>query len=242
MLTKDEILEEIRRTATLNGGAPLGKQKFFAATGIKDSDWLARYWTKWSDAIKDAGYQPNQMNLAYAEEHLLEQYGSLVRQLGRIPTSPEVKMQARNDENFPSHNTFSRFGNKSALLSKLFDFCRSNDNYSDLLPILAPVAGSLDAQESEDSASNAPTENGYVYLMLFGAEYKIGSSNSVERRFREIKTQMPYEGKIIHSIATGDPDGIEAYWHNFFKDKRLNGEWFKLSLSDVRYFKKRKLM
>lgn len=86
------------------------------------------------------------------------------------------------------------------------------------------------------------TEIGYVYLIHFGAEYKIGSSSSVERRFREIKTQMPYEGKIIHSIATGDPEGIEAYWHEYFKDRRLKVEWFKLSPSDVRYFKKRKLM
>ena len=79
-------------------------------------------------------------------------------------------------------------------------------------------------------------------MIQFGQEYKIGSSNNLERRFRELKTQMPYEGKIIHSISTGDPAGIEAYWHNFFKEHRLRGEWFKLSKKDIEYFKKRKIM
>ena len=83
---------------------------------------------------------------------------------------------------------------------------------------------------------------GYVYLIQFGEEYKIGTSNNVERRFRELKTQMPYEGKIVHTIVTGDPEGIEAYWHQYYAEKRLKGEWFKLSKSDVQYFKKRKLM
>jgi hypothetical protein len=34
-MTKDEVLREIRRTAHENGGVPLGKTAFFAATGIR---------------------------------------------------------------------------------------------------------------------------------------------------------------------------------------------------------------
>jgi len=147
-------------------------------------------------------------------------------------------MEARSDVDFPSHNTFSRFGSKQQLLDKLLAFCRINENYSDLVFVL----GKLPRKEH---SPDIPTkiEHGHVYLLHFGGEeYKIGCSNNVERRFREIKTQMPYEGKIIHAIETGDPEGIEAYWHQYFKDKRLKGEWFKLSASDVKYFKKRKLM
>lgn len=150
-------------------------------------------------------------------------------------------MKARHDVDFPSHNTFSRLGSKQLLLSKLLAFCRENESYSDLVSI-------LDKQSRiEHSPENqvVPTriELGHVYLLHFGGdEYKIGCTNNVERRFREIKTQMPYDGKIIHVIETGDPEGIEAYWHQYFKDKRLKGEWFKLSDSDVKYFKKRKLM
>jgi len=240
MLTPEKVIAEIRRTTAENGGKPLGKQNFFLASGIKESDWSGRFWIKWSDALQAAGYAPNKMQDAFSDRHLFEKYAMLVRELGHIPTSPEVRMKARNAADFPSHNTFSRLGSKQQFLNKFLTFCSDDENYSDLRELLKSIPGAELEPETVGAASKS--ENGYVYLLLFGAEYKIGSSNSVERRFREIKTQMPYEGKIVHSIATGDPAGIEAYWHNYFKDKRLKGEWFKLNPNDLRYFKKRKLM
>ena len=239
-MNKEKIIAEIRRTTEENGGSPIGKQKFFLETGIKESDWSGKFWVKWNEAIQEAGYSPNKMQDSFSDESLLDKYSVFVRELGHISTSPEVRMKARSDVGFPSHNTFSRFGTKQQLLGKLLAFCRQNASYADLVPMLEKIPKIESVSEEADVSTK--TENGYVYLLIFEAEYKIGSSNNVERRFREIKTQMPYEGKIIHSIATGDPAGIEAYWQEYFKDKRLKGEWFKLTASDVKYFKKRKLM
>ena len=78
--------------------------------------------------------------------------------------------------------------------------------------------------------------------MKSGRYYKIGRSSFVEKRNYEIGIKLPEELKIIHKIKTDDPFGIEAYWHKRFEDKRKGGEWFDLSSSDVKAFRRRPFM
>jgi hypothetical protein len=54
-MNKEHILAEIKRTAVLNGGVALGKDRFFQETGIKSSDWIGKLWARWGDAVKEAG-------------------------------------------------------------------------------------------------------------------------------------------------------------------------------------------
>jgi hypothetical protein len=55
-MDKDRILAEIRRTASENGGRPLGRLRFFAETGIRESDWRGIHWVRWSEAVAEAGF------------------------------------------------------------------------------------------------------------------------------------------------------------------------------------------
>src|SRR5947209_1537271 len=107
-MTKDHILAEIRRTAAQNDGIPLGRERFFAETGIKYNDWHGKYWVRWNDALKEAGFQPNRFNSAIPDEDLLISVASLVKELGHFPVWAEIRMKAYTTPGFPSHNTFSR--------------------------------------------------------------------------------------------------------------------------------------
>lgn len=241
IVTKDHILGEIKRTAEANGGRPLGRQRFYAETGIKETDWSGKYWVRWSDALREAGYSPNQFQSAYDEQFLLDKLAAFIQELGYFPVTAELKLKARRDSEFPSHNTFARFGGKAKLAARLVDFCQSHDGYEDVVAICAPISSKSEPEEIRNAIEGFETF-GSVYLLKSGRYYKIGRTNSVGRRERELAIQLPERAVILHSIKTDDPAGIESYWHARFKDNRKNGEWFELSASEVAAFRRRKFM
>jgi hypothetical protein len=240
-VTETHILDEIKRTAEENGGQPLGRKRFYAETGIKESDWSGRYWVRWSDAMREAGYSPNQLQSAYNEQFLLEKLAALTQELGHFPVIAELKLKARQDPMFPSHNTFARFGGKAKLAQSLLDFCQRREGYKNVVDICALIPSNKESEYVNSTEDNLETF-GSVYLLKSGRYHKIGRTNSVGRREHELAMQLPERAVIIHSIKTDDPAGIENYWHRRFKERRKNGEWFELSASDVTSFKRRKFM
>lgn len=246
---KRRILDEIRRAAEANGGVPLGIARFGQETGIKESDWRGKIWPRWADAISEAGFEPNQLQTAYADEHLIEKFIELTRALGHVPVATEVRIKARNNDAFPSHNTFGRFGSRRQLALRVLEHCKARAGYDDVaalleLSLVVQPMEAPDALSSNDPASG-PRE-GYVYLALleFGRErrYKIGKAVLVERRKDQIAIQLPEELKLIHTIKTDDAYGIEQYWPKRFSAKNTKGEWFILSRGDVEAFRRRKFM
>lgn len=108
-----------------------------------------------------------------------------------------------------------------------------------MVAICDPVAA---AALSNKAQTGTADETDFVYLIKSGRYYKIGRTNSVGRREYEIALQLPGATKIVHKIATDDPAGIKEYWHKRFDGKRRGGEWFELSVSDVKAFRRRRFM
>ena len=240
-MEKKHILDEIVRMAQLNNGQPLGKNRFEAETGIKESDWSGRYWVRWSDAVREAGFSPNTMQTSYDKEWLLERLISLIRELGHFPVRNELRLKTRTDKTFPNEKTFQRLGSKAELANKIVEYCATRTGYEDIIQVCNPLTAAAGTSRPEQGSLHTPTF-GYVYLIKSGRYYKIGRSNSLGRREYELGIKLPEAAKTIHSIKTDDPPGIEAYWHERFKAKRKGGEWFELSRDDVQAFKRRKFM
>ncbi|MDP1913816.1 GIY-YIG nuclease family protein [Brevundimonas sp.] len=228
------VLEEIKRIAARDGETP-GIQSFARETGITKSRIVGVLWAKWGDALTEAGLAPNGLQSRLDDDHVLNALAVAFQQAGRVLSSNELRFHAGKTDGFPSHSTLdNRFTGRAGMLDRLAEYARDRAEFADVLAMLAdrPVAV---AKAKVPSAGD-----GSVYLIKFGPHYKIGRSNDGLRRAREIKTLLPEDGEIIHFITTDDPVGIEAYWHNRFKDLRLRGEWFKLTISDVAAFKRRK--
>jgi len=165
-MDKQRILDEIRQTAEANGGAPLGTARFLQETGIKTSDWQGKIWARWGDAVREAGFQPNELQTAYNEEVLIEKFIGLVRDLGHFPVGAEVKMKARRDDSFPWHSTFARFGSKQQFAARIPDYCKSRVGYEDVTALCAPIAARLNShQQSEASRQRrTPKVSGFPSL------------------------------------------------------------------------------
>ena len=239
-MTKDFIISEIKRTAGQNGVA-LGRYQFAKVTGIKTADWYGKYWSRWGDAIREAGYAPNAFQLPYHEHHLVEQLALLVRELGRFPVHAEIRMKGRRDKSFPSHSVYARLGSKGDRARKVLDYCAATPGFEDVAAICRPFADARPTPEQE-ADKDAEVPFGHVYLARMGKHYKIGRTGSLGRREYELAIQLPEKLTLVHAITTDDPIGIEPYWHNRFADKRGNGEWFDLSAQDVKAFRRRKFM
>jgi hypothetical protein len=93
-MNKQYILDEIKRTAVTNGGVPLGTSRFFQETGIKNSDWIGKFWARWGDALREAGFEPNQLQTAYNEDMLIGKLIGLTRELGHFPVLAELNMKS----------------------------------------------------------------------------------------------------------------------------------------------------
>lgn len=88
------------------------------------------------------------------------------------------------------------------------------------------------------------TPEGVVYLAQCGNSdyYKIGATNGIlSKRIADLQAGCPYLLNVILVIYHPHPYKPERMIHNFFVDKWIRGEWYKLTNDDIniirRHFK-----
>ncbi len=231
---RDFILSEIARVAAERKGVAPGQEAFAKASGITPAKWRGIYWLRWSEALSEAGFEANAFNIRSDSTIILKKLANLSRSLGRLPIRSEIKMQRRLDPDFPNLSTVGNHFPTNASLIGALRTLASNEDFADLIALL-PSTNDTNTPQLSDTK----TADGVVYLLKMGPHYKIGNTNNIERRIRQITVAMPEPTTLIHSIRTDDPSGIEAYWHRRFASRRVNGEWFRLGGNDLRAFRRR---
>lgn len=81
----------------------------------------------------------------------------------------------------------------------------------------------------------------FIYLVNWVGtnKYKIGRTKNINQRCRDFSVLLPFKTKLINWLIADKE--IEGKLHTFFKEFRINGEWFELTQKEVEFFDKIKI-
>ena len=75
--------------------------------------------------------------------------------------------------------------------------------------------------------------NGHVYLIHSDHGVKIGKTSNPGKRITTLRIQLPFKVTKTEIFEVENMDNVETFLHQKYKEERLNGEWFKLSKSQI---------
>jgi len=236
-MTKEEVLNAIKKWAKDNGGKTPPEKVFYEDTDAGIYDRM-RYWPNYGTLIREAGLTPNPFDKTkYTHEQLCEIFIGVIRENRGWPTRGILDVKHFQNLEFPSSSTFyEKLGLTGDLAKAILKFAEDKKGYEDILPICGAVIKQYMAKEGPSDGGNIAV--GFVYLGRQHGNYKIGKAEDVDRRREDITLLGPEPFEMLHWIKTDDMNGVEQYWHNRFKSKRKRGEWFNLSPTDIKAFKR----
>jgi len=200
VLEKQEILDAIRRSAEENDNRPLGRNRFERETGISESDWAGRYWIRWSDAVREAGFEPNELQRRTHDVDILDSLIDLISKLEHFPVENELRLERRANADFPSHGTIQRLGKKAVRARLILERCRERGDVPHIAAICAPLAAQPLVQG--DSSESDPDQKAKLV-------HKIQTDDSVgiERYWHRRFENKRLNGEWFHLTA----DDVRAF-------------------------------
>lgn len=106
--SKNKVLEQFRTCVEELGKIP-GQAIFLSQTGLTQGDYLY-YWARFSDLVREAGFQPNVWTQAIPDNELWEAMARVCIRLQKYPTLQEHRIVAR-ELRLPVYEVYTgRFG------------------------------------------------------------------------------------------------------------------------------------
>jgi len=72
-----------------------------------------------------------------------------------------------------------------------------------------------------------------VYVVRCESYHKIGISDNIHRRLKQLDAASPFELELIHVIRSPFARELEKELHDRYSAKRVKGEWFELEPRDI---------
>ena len=235
MADRDRIIEAFRAATRSNGGEPPSSGVFFKTAGLNVRDLHRAGWPNYGALLASEGFERKELKKAFTDEQLFEPLANLMRAVGHFPSQSEREVERHRNPEFASTEAYFRRAGGERLQSVFLRWCDEKGAHQDLAKILAGGQGS--------SASATPSKplqvKGYVYMLRSGRLCKIGRETTAGARQADAGTWLE-NPKVVHRIATVDPEGVERYWHERFKNqgKHVKGELFELTAADMAEFKR----
>ena len=88
------------------------------------------------------------------------------------------------------------------------------------------------ANDAIKSPGKNAGENG-VYVMESMGLYKIGQTKNIENRLSDIRTSNPHGVQLLEYTKVECAEKVEEKYHDIYDEKRVSGEWFNLSKSEL---------
>jgi hypothetical protein len=234
---REDIIAEIRRLAAVIGRPP-GSHLFEAETGLRAHQWRGVYWARWSDALREAGLQPNSRQDKAHPDVLLEQLAVATRRLGHCPTVDELALYRRTSPAPTPSTVRLHFGRRAALIARLRQWTAARPDYADIALLLCGDTGAGDPESMEGAQGEPAEAGGVVRLYRCREQFCLARHGGADGRSRSPVVALPKSSVLEHAIYTDDPVGVETYWRRRFAYRRLDPEWFALTPRDVAAFRR----
>ena len=124
-----EVIEAIRSVSKSLGRNGLSRSEFLKNSDITIRD-IPRYFSKWSDACREAGIKHDSSHDRLSDEDILADWGLVARSLGTVPSVTEYGIRGRY-----GLNAFKRFGAWIDVPGTFRDFFSKSGAWDDVLEI-----------------------------------------------------------------------------------------------------------
>src|SRR6266568_1522323 len=138
MLTKEEIIKEIKQWTEEHGGRTPSEKIIREELKIPKWEWIT-YWTKVTDIQREAGLIPQVFDKTkYTKKHLCDDFIKLIREKGKWPSRDELDFKRRQDSKFPASATFyKKLGliKTGEFTQTILEYVNDKQGYSDIIDI-----------------------------------------------------------------------------------------------------------